>query len=74
MERNTHIILNERELTTLQVGLQEIQQKEKREIEHLKEHNADGTNTSNIRAAAKRMQEIDTLWDKLWTALTILNQ
>ena len=68
MEKKIEIILTEREIEALQISISAASLGLQEEIDSLKEHNKTGINTKKIKLKAERIQELDALFYKLYTA------
>ena len=68
MKKNITINLTAREIEALQISISAAVLDLEKEVDNLKEHNKSGINTNSIRLKADRINELNTLWEKLYDA------
>lgn len=66
--KNIAVVLTEKEIEALEISICTNKLKLEEKIDELKSHNRSGINTNLIKQKAERIQELDDLWDKLYTA------
>ena len=68
MKNNIAINFTAREIEALQISISAAVLDLEKEVDNLKEHNKSGINTNSIRLKADRINELNTLWEKLYDA------
>lgn len=71
--KSINVVLTEQEIDALQISVFVNKIKLEEQIDELKEHNRSGINTSLIKKKAERIQELDDLFDKLYTAQKLID-